>query len=172
MVAAGRGQDHRRARWSVGWASRARLPSRSVPTVLLATDADWIFDEVDAALGDADTTVYRVRAGIDVLGAIDEVAPDLVVLDQQIGNMGGMATCMAIRNAEGIDRIPITAVLMLLDRGHDAFLARRHDADGYLVKPVDAFRLRRAATTLLAGESWFEEIDPVSSQPADLTLRG
>lgn len=143
-----------------------------MPTVLLATDADWIFDEVDAALGDAGTTVHRVRAGIDVLRAIDEVAPDLVVLDQQIGNMGGMATCMAIRNAEGIDRIPITAVLMLLDRGHDAFLARRHDADGYLVKPIDAFRLRRAAMALLAGDSWFEEIDPVSSQPADLTLRG
>lgn len=143
-----------------------------MPTVLLATDADWILDEVDGALSDADTTLYRVRAGIDVLGAIDEVRPDLVVLDQQIGNMGGMATCMAIRNAEGVDRIPITAVLMLLDRGHDAFLARRHDADGYLVKPLDAFRLRRAATALMAGESWFEEIDPTSSQPADLTLRG
>jgi DNA-binding response OmpR family regulator len=143
-----------------------------VPTVLLATDADWIFDEVDAALASADTTVYRVRAGIDVLEAIDQVAPDLVILDQQIGNMGGMATCMAIRNAEGIDRIPITAVLMLLDRAHDAFLARRHDADGYLVKPLDAFRLRRAARVLLDGEGWFEPIDEVTSQVADLTIRG
>ncbi|MCU0309851.1 MAG: response regulator [Acidimicrobiales bacterium] len=143
-----------------------------MPTVLLATDADWIFDEVDAALASADTTVYRVRAGIDVLEAIDQVAPDLVILDQQIGNMGGMATCMAIRNAEGIDRIPITAVLMLLDRAHDAFLARRHDADGYLVKPLDAFRLRRAARVLLDGEGWFEPIDEVTSQVADLTIRG
>lgn len=143
-----------------------------MPTVLLATDADWIFDEVDAALASADTTVYRVRAGIDVLQAIDEVAPDLVILDQQIGNMGGMATCMAIRNAEGIDRIPITAVLMLLDRAHDAFLARRHDADGYLVKPLDAFRLRKAAKVLLDGEGWFEPIDEVTSQVADLTIRG
>jgi DNA-binding response OmpR family regulator len=143
-----------------------------VPTVLLATDADSIFDEVDAALADADTTVYRVRAGIDVLQAIDEVQPDLVMLDQQIGNMGGMATCMAIRNAEGVDRIPITAVLMLLDRAHDAFLARRHDADGYLVKPLDAFRLRKAAAVLLDGDSWFEPIDTSTSQVADLTLRG
>lgn len=145
---------------------------RPVPTVLLATDADWIFDEVDAALADAETLVYRVHAGVDVLQAIDQVRPDLVILDQQIGNMGGMATCMAIRNAEGIDRIPITAVLMLLDRGHDAFLARRHDADGYLVKPVDAFRLRRAASVLLAGDSYFEPIDTATSQAADLTLRG
>jgi len=143
-----------------------------VPTVLLATDADWIFDEVDAALATPDTLVYRVRAGIDVLEAIDQVEPDLVILDQQIGNMGGMATCMAIRNAEGIDRIPITAVLMLLDRAHDAFLARRHDADGYLVKPLDAFRLRKAAKVLLDGEGWFEPIDEATGQVADVTIRG
>ena len=143
-----------------------------MPTVLLATDADWIFDEVDAALATSDTLVYRVRAGIDVLEAIDQVQPDLVILDQQIGNMGGMATCMAIRNAEGIDRIPITAVLMLLDRAHDAFLARRHDADGYLVKPLDAFRLRKAAKVLLDGEGWFEPIDEATSQVADVTIRG
>ena len=83
-----------------------------MPTVLLATDADWIFDDVDAALSDSDTTVYRVRQGIDVLDAVDELSPDLVILDLQIGNMGGIATTMAIRNAEGVDRIPITAVLV------------------------------------------------------------
>ena len=142
-----------------------------MPTVLLATDADSIYDDVDAALADGDTSVHRVRHGIDVLGAIDQISPDLVILDSQTGNMGGIATCMAIRNAEGVDAIPITAVLVLLDRAHDAFLARRCDADGYLVKPLDAFRLRRATKVLLDGEAWFEPIDPVTSQPSDVSLR-
>ncbi len=156
-----------------GWAAAGGSCSLApVPTILLATDADWILDEVDAALSDADTTVYRVHAGVDVLEAIDLVHPDLVILDEQIGNMGGMATLSAIRNAEGIDRIPITAVLVLLDRAHDVFLARRHDADGYLVKPLDALRLRRAATVLLAGDAYEEPIDLERSQPADVTLRG
>ncbi len=130
-----------------------------MPTVLLATDADWIFDEVDAALGSTDTTVYRVRAGVDVLPAIHEVTPDLVILDMQIGNMGGMATCMEIRHDETAERIPITAVLMLLDRAADTFLAKRSDADGWLIKPLDAFRLRRAANVLLDGYSFFEGVD-------------
>lgn len=143
-----------------------------MPTVLLATDADWILDEVDAALSDADTTVFRVRRGIDVLDAIDQVSPDLVVLDEQIGNMGGLATLSAIRNAEGVDRIPITAVLVLLDRAHDAFLARRHDADGFLVKPLDSLRLRRAATVLLAGEAFEDPIDLERGQPTQITLQG
>jgi DNA-binding response OmpR family regulator len=153
-------------------ASRRSCSLAAVPTVLLATDADWVLDEVDAALSDADTNVYRVRQGIDVLEAIDQVAPDLVVLDEQIGNMGGLATLSAIRNAESVDRISITAVLVLLDRAHDVFLARRHEADGYLVKPLDSLRLRRAASVLLAGEAYEEPVDPARGQAADVTLQG
>lgn len=131
-------------------------------TVLLATDADWILEEVDAALADAETSVYRVRRGIDVLEAIRAVEPDLVILDEQIGNMGGVATCLAIRSDEGMDRLPITAVLLLLDRAHDVFLARSCDADGYLVKPLDSLRLRRAATALLAGEGFADSLDAIT----------
>jgi len=130
-----------------------------MPTVLLATDADWIFDEVEASLASADTAVYRVRAGVDVLPAIKEVAPDLVILDMQIGNMGGMATCMEIRHDETAGRVPITAVMMLLDRTADVFLARRCEADGWLIKPLDGFRLRKAANVLLDGYSYFEGLE-------------
>ena len=127
--------------------------------ILLATDADWIYDEVEAALADAETTVARVRRGVDVVPAIHEVEPDLVVLDLQIGNMGGMAACMAIRLEEGADRLPITAVLMLLDRAADVFVAHRAEADGWLIKPIDAFRLRKAAQVLLDGYSYYEGVD-------------
>ncbi len=136
-----------------------------MPTVLLATDADWIYDEVDASIATPDTVVHRVRRGVDVLPAMHELEPDLVVLDLQIGNMGGMATCMAIRLEEGADRLPITAVLMLLDRAADVFLAQRADADGWLVKPLDAFRLRRAAQTLLDGDSYDEGVDERTDLP-------
>jgi DNA-binding response OmpR family regulator len=138
--------------------------------VLLATDADWIFDEVDAALSNDETTVYRVRRGDQVLEAIKELEADLVILDLQIGNMGGMATCMTIRNEEGADRLPITAVLMLLDRGADVFLAKRADADGWVFKPLDAFRLRRATTTLINGYSWCEGVNERTNLPTGLPV--
>jgi len=122
-----------------------------VPDVLLATDADWIHDEVDAALAAPDTTVRRVRSGAEVLPDVLDRVPDLVVLDLQIGNMGGMATCMALHLDESGGRVPHIPVLMLLDRQADVFLARRCDAEGWMVKPLDAFRLRRAAHDVLAG---------------------
>ena len=49
---------------------------------------------------------------------------------------------------------------MLLDRTADVFLARRAGAEGWLVKPLDARRLRKAATTILDGGSVFEGLPP------------
>ena len=119
--------------------------------VLIATDADAVFAEVEAALVDEATTVVRVRTGQAVAGAVAESTPDLVILDLQIGNMGGIAACLHLRHEAGADRLPDVRVLMLLDRQADVFLARRSGADGWVVKPLDAFPLRRAATAILEG---------------------
>jgi DNA-binding response OmpR family regulator len=122
-----------------------------MPEVLIATDADAVFAEVEAALADESTTVVRVRAGQAVAPRVAASTPDLVVLDLQIGNMGGIAACLHLRHEAGVDRLPEVPVLMLLDRQADVFLAKRSGADGWVVKPLDAFTLRRAATAILEG---------------------
>ena len=140
-----------------------------VPRVLLATDADWIHEEVDAAIAGDDIEVLRVNEGVHVLPVTHEMHPDLVILDQQIGNMGAMAACMSLRLDESVDKLEHVPVLILLDRDVDIFLASRCEADGWLVKPLDAFRLRRAATALLAGETYTEGI-PGSTEPEASTV--
>ncbi len=127
--------------------------------VLLATDADWLFDDVDAGLGGPDTTLSRIRVGADVLAATAELDPDLVILDLQIGNMGGMAASLAIKEDLDHEGLSDTPVMILLDRTDDVFLARRSDADGWLVKPVDPVRLRHAANELMAGRPYSEGWD-------------
>jgi DNA-binding response OmpR family regulator len=140
--------------WGRGIVGDVAGPTRR--TILIATDADEVLDEIDAALADDVTTVVRVHAGRDVLAAVQEVDPDLVVLDLQIGNMGGVATALALRNEESAGRIDAQTVLMLLDRTADVFLARRAEADGWLVKPLDALRVRRAAQQVLDGGTYTE----------------
>ncbi len=125
-------------------------------SLLLATDADWLFDEVDAALADEHTSVYRVRAGRMVLAAVRELNPDLVVLDSQIGNLGGVATSLALRHEQEMDRLEPLGIIMLLDRQADVFMAQMARADAWLVKPINSVRLRRAAAKVRAGENYFE----------------
>ena len=117
--------------------------------VLLATDADWVIEEVAAALSGADVTFRVVRSGQEVRPAVEASTPDLVILDFQIGNMGGMATCLDLRLESGMGRLPRVPVLMLADREADVFLARRSDADAWLVKPLNPLQLRRTAYELL-----------------------
>ncbi len=124
--------------------------------VLLATDSDAIFAAVDSALADDTTNVYRVKQGQHVLPVVEEKLPDLVILDLQIGNMGGVAACLMVRQEEGMDRLPKRPIALLLDRDADSFLARESRADGWLVKPLDPLRLRRLAKTLLENGTLFE----------------
>ena len=141
--------------------------------ILLATDADWIVDEVTAALGGPDTSFTVCRDGRVVSDMVAEHRTDLAILDLQVGSMGGMATCMALRHDESAGTLPHVPVLMLLDRRADVFLAQRSGAEGWLIKPLDALRLKRAALLLVEGGTLHEGVpEPVSeaidqSQAAD-----
>ena len=136
-----------------------------MPDILLASDAAWVVDELRAALEGPDTTVRAVSSGEAVPAALRTKAPDLVVLDLQIGNMGGMATCIHLRLEADAGRLPAAPVLMLLDRRADVFLARRSGADGFVLKPLDAIRLRKAVAAILAGGTYE---DP-TGRPAEIS---
>ena len=127
-----------------------------VPRILIACDASWIVDDIEAALGGPDTPTVVVESGAEVREAVEENQPDLVIVDLQIGNMGGMAVAIDLHLEEGAGRIGHVPVLMLLDRRADVFLARRSHAEGWVVKPLDARRLRRAADSLLAGDTYHD----------------
>ena len=128
-----------------------------MPEVLVASDARWVHDEVGAVLSGPGFSVRHVNAGTDVLPAVLARETDLVILDLQIGNMGAMATCLDLRLEESGGRLDHLPVLMLLDRRADVFLARRSEAEGWLVKPLDPIRLRKAIRALLAGETYHDE---------------
>jgi DNA-binding NarL/FixJ family response regulator len=120
-----------------------------MPLILVAADAAFVRDEVIAALA-GDYEVIAVGGGRDVRPALEEYNVDLVVLDMQMGSMGGIAATMDIRLEEGAGRIGHVAVLLLLDRRADVFMARRAGADGFLVKPLSPLKLRRAVAALMA----------------------
>jgi DNA-binding response OmpR family regulator len=125
-----------------------------VVDILIASDAEWVVDELRAAVEGPETAIHWVREGEAVAAAADRIEPELIVLDLQIGNMGGMATCVHVHLEADAGRLVEAPVLMLLDRRADVFLARRSGADGFVLKPLDAIRLRRAVTALLAGDRY------------------
>ena len=118
-------------------------------TILVAADGAWVRDQVRAALVGPGQHVIEVTRGQDVRAAVQEYAPELVILDLQIANMGGIATAIDLHLEASAGRVPEAKVLLLLDREHDRFLAKRSDADAVLVKPFDPGTLRRTVKGLL-----------------------
>ena len=137
--------------------------------ILLATDADWIVDEITAALGGPDTSFTVCRDGRAVSPVVAKRPPDLVITDLQVGSMGGMAISLALRNDESLATGPRVPILMLLDRQADVYLAQRSQADAWLIKPLDALRLKRAALGAIDGIGVYEGVPVPPVAPIDTT---
>ncbi|MDQ2826046.1 MAG: response regulator [Actinomycetota bacterium] len=125
-----------------------------MPEVLIVSDSPRVREEVVSGLPDLGVTVRELNNGVDVRPAVLEHTPDLIVLDLQIGRMGGMAVALDLHLESGAGRAPKVPVLMLLDRRADVFLARRSNVQGWVVKPLDPMRVGRAVTALLAGGTY------------------
>lgn len=121
-------------------------------TILVASDASWIRDQVRLAFVGPGHDVVEATSGHAVRDMVGEHAPDLVILDLQIGNMGGIAVALDLHLEAAAWRLDPVPMVLLLDREADRFLARRTEASASLVKPVDAMTLRRTAAEVL--EEW------------------
>src|SRR5437588_1126761 len=140
-----------------------------MPTVLVASDANWVRDHVRAALCGPGFELIEVDRGRDVRAAVAEHKPDLAIVDLQIANMGGMAVALDLRLEESGGRLPHVPILLLLDREADRFLARRSAADAMLVKPIDAGTLRRTVKALLAAEERRKADEAATAGPPETT---
>ncbi len=141
-----------------------------MPDVLIATDADSVYEELWAVLGSPDTTVRWVREGAEVRKALSARPADLAIVDMQIGVMGGIAVALDMRLEQDAGRLDPCAVLLVLDRRADVFLARRSGVSGWLIKPLDPIRIRRAVAAILAGGTW--EDDSYLPQPVAAPFEG
>jgi DNA-binding response OmpR family regulator len=128
-----------------------------VATVLLVSDLASLRRELETMLAGPDLLIEEASSGVEAVARVTRGEIDLVIVDLQVGAMGGMAITLELRNLESYGGADSVAVLMLLDRRPDVFLARRAGADGFVVKPLDPQRLRSAVRALLRGESYEDE---------------
>jgi len=126
--------------------------------ILIATDAQWVLNEIQAVFGSSSTTIQVVTNGRLVSPAVAERTPDIAILDMQVGSMGGMAITMDLRLDYSSGALPNVPILMLLDREADVHMARRSGVNGWIIKPLDALRLRKAVNAIAAGGCYAEGV--------------
>ena len=113
-------------------------------TVLLVADDAWVRNDVEGSLADPTTKVVTVADPRSVVTEAVHLAPDLFLVDMQVGSMGGMAVTRALKEAFGSGVLRRVPIVLLLDRSADEFLAKRAAADAWVLKPFSAQALRAA----------------------------
>ena len=115
--------------------------------LLLVTDSTWVRNDVAASLAPG----WRLQLSDSrvAVPAAAQYGPDTVLVDLQVGSMGGFAVVRALRDAVAGGDIDPTRLILLLDRTADGFLVARAGADGALVKPFTAQQLRTVVTSVI-----------------------
>jgi CheY-like chemotaxis protein len=118
---------------------------------LLVAEAAGTIQSVQAALSG---TAWRLSIGSDPRQAVGlwvEAHHEVVLIDSQIGSMGGMAVSRDLRAAAVGAGIDPPSIVLLLDRDLDAALARRSGAAASILKPFRIFEMRRLIDRLGPG---------------------
>ena len=113
-------------------------------------------------------TASAVHTGAGALAAINDRAPDLVLLDIGLPDVSGLEVCRSIRRRE--EYLPVV-MLTGQDSPEDELRGFGVQADDYLTKPVVADRLiaRLRAVLRLAGRT---HTDRIRLGAAVVNLRG
>jgi DNA-binding NarL/FixJ family response regulator len=94
--------------------------------------------------------VGEAADGQEALARVEELAPDLVLMDVRMPRMGGIEATRAIRQLFPTTRI---IVLTVSDEQDDLFGAVKAGANGYLLKEVSIEEVADAVRKVYAGES-------------------
>lgn len=109
---------------------------------LVIADLEWVVNDVLASLPRGDWEVEVLDDPVQSGAKVAEIDPDVVIVDLQVRNMGGMAVVREIKASLEGEELPL--LVILLDREVDGFLAKRAGADAWVVKPFSSHQLRLA----------------------------
>jgi DNA-binding response OmpR family regulator len=111
--------------------------------LLLVADSVWVRNDVEAALPSSDWSIHHSEPHVVVEAAVKH-PPTAIMVDMQVGSMGGMAVIRSLREAMSMGILPTAPVILLLDRAADKFIAKRAGADRFMLKPFTAQEMRKA----------------------------
>lgn len=109
---------------------------RKKPHILLVDDDAELLKMLEVVLRKANFVPHLAVNGVEALSKVEELKPDLVVLDVMMPLMNGNDICRRLREQEETRELPII-MLSALDSVDDKLAGFQAGADDYVPKPVD-----------------------------------
>ena len=124
------------------------MRSKLTKRLLVVEDDRPIAELLKHHFSAAGFTVTTTPSGDEALILIDEIEPDLVILDWMIEGLSGIEICRRLRRSRSTERLPI---IMLTARGEEDDRVRGLEtgADDFVSKPFSPKELVARASALL-----------------------
>jgi CheY-like chemotaxis protein len=116
--------------------------SEKKKTILIVDDNDDIITTYRVVLDRMGYSVVIARNGLECLDMIDEVKPDLVILDVLLPGLSGSEVCRSIKETAKTTAIPVIAITASVS-GETRRRMSEVGADDFLLKPIDVSDLNR-----------------------------
>lgn len=127
------------------------MTEEKIERVIIADDHSLFRDGISSLLEAAGyKVVAQVGSGASVIEAAEKFEPDLVLLDINMPEMGGLQALRELKNAH-----PDMKVVMLTvsDDDQDLFTAIKAGAEGYLLKDLESREFLRILKGMQHGEA-------------------
>jgi signal transduction histidine kinase len=116
-------------------------------TILIVDDEPTARETVVAMLEAEDYDLQLAKDGMQALQMLEQLQPDLILLDVMLPGMDGFEVCRRIRATPRLAEVPVIMLTALDDR--DSLLRGiEAGADDFLTKPVDGRELQARARTI------------------------
>jgi diguanylate cyclase (GGDEF)-like protein len=138
-------------------------------TVLVVDDSSTIREIVRSWLSKAGFTVVIASDGLEALNKLEEIIPDLILLDIEMPRLNGYDTCREIRNNLRTSNVP---VIMLTSRADvdDKIMGLEFGADDYVTKPCDSRELTARVEANIRRSTQEREASPLTGLPGNVQI--
>ena len=104
-------------------------------SILIVDDEKDILEFLGYNLRNEGYKVHQCRSGEDAIKLVENITPDLIILDIMMGGMNGVDTCVALRKKE---KLKDTLIVFLTARNEDfsEIAGFEAGADDYIYKPI------------------------------------
>lgn len=117
-------------------------------SILLIDDEESIFEVIEGLLYREGYDLTYVDSGKEALNLIDDIQPDVILLDLMMPEMDGIETCKLIKSNERWRHIPIIMVTALSSK-EDLARSLNAGADDFVSKPINSIELRARVRSML-----------------------
>jgi diguanylate cyclase (GGDEF)-like protein len=126
-------------------------------SILIVDDEPDNFDVIETFLSDQEYELHYAASGQDGINILEDLKPDLILLDVMMPGMDGIEVCQRIKAIREWESLPIIIVTSLTSK-KDLAECLNAGADDFITKPVNRLELRARVKSMLRIRHQYQEL--------------